>query len=207
MKTLDTTPIIGIIRGIPEEHLLPTLEAAISGGLSTIEITMNTANAEKLIQLAATHFSKECAIGAGTVTTIRECTEALSAGARYIVAPHFESNIASLCKDKEIPYFPGALTPTEIFNAWSNGAEMVKVFPVSALGGIDYIKNLRGPYHNIALLACGGVTLNNMESYFEAGVNAIAIGTQIFKPDWIKSKDYKSIETAARNFVSKAIQN
>ena len=194
-------PIIGIIRGIKPGHLQPAIEAAVAGGLRTIEITMNTPGAAALIGEAVRLFSDKAWIGAGTVLDKESLAQALKAGAGYIVAPHTNREVIDICRKKKIPVFPGALTPTEIFFAWATGATMVKVFPVSSMGGVSYIKELRGPFDNIKLLACGGVTLENLTEYFAAGADAIAIGSRIFKKDWIESGNYELVQAAADKFV------
>jgi 2-dehydro-3-deoxyphosphogluconate aldolase/(4S)-4-hydroxy-2-oxoglutarate aldolase len=194
-------PIIGIIRGIKPRHLQPAIEAAIAGGLRTIEITMNTPGAGALIREAVRLFSDKAWIGAGTVLDKGSLAEALKAGAGYIVAPHTNCEVIAICREKNIPVFPGALTPTEIHSAWTAGATMVKVFPVSSMGGVSYIKELRGPFNNIKLLACGGVTLENLSEYFVAGADAIAIGSPIFRKDWIESGNYELVQAAADKFI------
>jgi len=195
-------PIISIIRGIKPEQLQPTIEAAIAGGLRTIEITMNTPGAGTLIGEAVRLFSDKAWIGAGTVLDKESLAEALMAGAGYIVAPHAHWEVIDICRKKHIPVFPGALTPTEIYSAWIAGATMVKVFPISSMGGVSYIKELRGPFKDIKLLACGGVTLENLTGYFAAGADAVAIGSQVFKKEWIESGNYELIQACAEKFVT-----
>ena len=198
---LEKLPIIGIMRGITEDKLIKTIEAAIRGGLKFVEITMNTDFAADLIKKAREEFKEKVLIGAGTVITVDELNMAVDSGAQFIVAPNFNSIIAEICTKNELPYFPGAITPQEIFNAWQAGVYMVKVFPVSAMGGPVYIKELRGPYQKIKLLACGGVNPENIREYFQSGINAIAIGSQIFNPEWMKYGFFDKIEAAAGMFV------
>jgi len=193
--------LIGIIRGIQEKDLVGTIEAAIAGGLTTIEITMNTPDSSLLIKKASDFFSDRAIIGAGTVITKEDLNSALEAGASFIVAPNFNVEIAGLCSINKTPYFPGALTPTEIINAWNAGVTMVKVFPVSSMGGARYIQELRGPYASVKLLACGGVTPENINEYFSAGIDCIAIGSQIFNREWMENKQFDKIQRAAELFV------
>lgn len=195
-------PIVGIIRGIKEESLFGTLDAVIEAGLKTIEITMNTPDAAKLIKSAVDKYSTELTIGAGTVITQDELMSVLDSGAQFIVSPNTDENIAKQCRDNDIPFFPGALTPSEVCKAWSLGATQVKVFPVSSLGGVSYIKNLRGPFDKIKLLACGGVNPDNLKDYFAAGTDSIAIGSQIFNQEWMENKSYSMIKSQAKMFVN-----
>ena len=195
-------PVVGIIRGINEEQLLPTIEAVLKGGLTTLEITMNTPRADVLINKALIEFGSSLQIGAGTVTSPDILSQALSVGATFIVTPTYCPEIILSCKKASIPVICGALTPTEIFNAWQTGATMIKVFPVKSLGGAEYIKELRGPFADIPLLACGGVNYDNLEAYAKAGTTAIAVGSQLFKPEWIESKQFEQITNATKKIVT-----
>jgi len=193
---------IGIARGIPKQHLIPAFQAALEGGFSFLEITMNTEGAAELIYAAAREFSGKAQIGAGTVTDLDEAKEALGAGAQFIVSPLVNTELIDYCKSREIPVFPGALTPTEIYEAWKAGATMVKVFPVKCMGGAEYIKELRGPFDKMKLLACGGVTPQNLPDYVKAGIDGIGIGGQLFRKDWIESQKYENIRETALLFDS-----
>jgi len=200
-KAFDAVPIIGILRGIKKEFLLPTVNAAFDAGLRCVEITMNTADAVDLIAAAAASKRPGTFIGAGTVISGEMCADALAAGARFIVAPVTQDAVITLCKKNGVSVFPGALTPTEVFRAWELGATMVKVFPVSLAGGPKYIKELRGPFDAIPLLACGGVTLENLGDYFKAGASAIAIGASVFRPEWIKAGEFLKIRELTEEYV------
>lgn len=197
---------IGIARGISEEDLIPAFEACAKGGFTCLEVTMNTQNALRLIRKAADHFAQKRAcdtkvfIGAGTVTTFKEMKCALNAGAEFIVSPNTDVKIIRYCAKYGIPVFPGALTPTEIFQAWEAGASMVKIFPVAAMGGASYVKHIKAPFDKIKILASGGVTPENLADYVKNGTDAIAIGSQLFNTEWLKRKEYGKITEAAMRF-------
>ena len=196
-------PIIGIIRGVSQKMLLPVLDTAVRAGLTTLEITLNTPSALELIHTAATHFqSTSVTIGAGTVCTRVEAEQAISAGARFIVSPITNVEMIAFCTHNNIPVFPGALSPTEVYTAWSAGATMVKVFPVGSVGGASYIRYLKGPFSEIPLLACGGVTPENMNDFFSAGASAITIGGNVFKTGWMEAGDLEAIFSAATAYFS-----
>ncbi|MFH1428126.1 MAG: bifunctional 4-hydroxy-2-oxoglutarate aldolase/2-dehydro-3-deoxy-phosphogluconate aldolase [Candidatus Margulisiibacteriota bacterium] len=194
-------PIIGIIRNVPSDSFEGTIEAAITGGLTTIEITLNTPGALKLIKTVACKYSTTINLGAGTVCTLAETEAAISAGASFIVSPLTDLSMIAFCKEKNIPIFPGALTPTEIYNAYQAGATMIKVFPVSIMGGPEYIKQLKGPFDNIQLLACGGVRPGNLAAHFKAGASAVAVGNTVFNPEWMLNEEYNKISESAHSFV------
>jgi 2-dehydro-3-deoxyphosphogluconate aldolase/(4S)-4-hydroxy-2-oxoglutarate aldolase len=199
--SFSEVPIIGILRGVGPKAVVPVIDAAIEGGLTCIEITLNTPSAIDLISLAAEKCGSRICLGAGTVLTPDACARAIDAGARFIVAPDTSKALIETCAARSTPVIPGALTPTEIHAAWKAGAYMVKVFPVSSLGGPSYIKELRGPFDSIRLLACGGVTLKNLGDYFAAGADGIAFGGSVFGGDCIAKKEYGKISETVRRFV------
>lgn len=197
----SSNPIIGVLRGIDKSKLTDTIEAAVDGGLTCVEITMNTSGATDLIELASAYFKGTCCIGAGTVLTVEECRNALDAGANYVVSPNTGRDVIELCKSENVPVIAGALTPTEIFDSWKYGADMVKVFPVNLLGGPEYIKELRGPYADIPLVAFGGVTVDNVDDFFNAGVNGIGLGNKLFNPELIRNGNFGKIKESAESFT------
>ncbi|NJK85155.1 MAG: bifunctional 4-hydroxy-2-oxoglutarate aldolase/2-dehydro-3-deoxy-phosphogluconate aldolase [Bacteroidales bacterium] len=188
----EKVPIMGILRGIEEKHIEKLAETIVSVGLRSVEITMNTNHAPLLIKILKNLTKKKLWIGAGTVLKIKQLYEALEAGAEYIVTPVVNEEVIQYCKNNNIPVFPGAYTPTEIYNAWQMGATMVKVFPAS-LGGPSYFKELKGPFNDIKLMAVGGVTKNNLTDFFENGASAIAFGGSIFNLNAIRNNDFAKV--------------
>jgi len=108
--------------------------------------------------------------------------------------------IVEVCRKKGVPVFPGALTPQEIYNAWSAGATMVKVFPTKFFGEA-YFKEIKGPFGDIELLACGGVTPENIRSFFTSGASAVAFGSSVFSKDWLANKDYSAISERIKLYL------
>lgn len=201
VKSFKQLPILGILRGITKEDVCPLVESSCAAGLKTIEITMNTASADSLIRQAVKASRKRLTIGAGTVTTMKTLKSALSAGATFIVMPVLIKDVIRYCVKNRIPVFPGALTPQEIYNAWEAGATMVKVFP-SGFFGPEYFKEIKAPFAQIQLLACGGVRPKNMKDYFSNGASAISFGASVFKKEWLAKKDYASIKKAIQRFTA-----
>lgn len=190
--------IIGIIRGATKQNIQPVIEAAISGGIKDIEITLNTPDALELIQIA----SRKWEIGAGTVLSLDECKAALSAGAKFIVSPIADPATIKYCRENNVPIYPCGVTPNEVFAAWGLGATMVKVFPVKCFGGPSYIKELKGPFDKLKLLACGGVTPQNIKDYFSAGASAVAVGASVFNKKWMEEGDYEAISKKVKEIVA-----
>jgi len=193
-------PILGIVRGIEESHVAPLTEAMISSGLETAEITMNTPNAPLLIKKMLRIADRRLAVGAGTVLTMNELHDALDAGATFIVMPTFVPDVLEYCVKYKIPTFPGGLTPQEVHTAWRAGATMVKIFPAKFFGP-DYFKELKAPFRDLELLACGGVTPGNMKDYFANGAGAVSFGASVFRKELLEKKDFKGIAKRIKEYI------
>jgi len=194
-------PFLGIMRGVQESQLESLVEASIAGGLKALEITMNTSEAASLIRSAAAITKGRLVIGAGTVCDVESLRQALDVGATFIVSPVLVEEVVSHCRKQSIPVFPGALTPQEIYRAWDAGATMVKVFPAKFFGPA-YFKEIKGPFHDIKLLACGGVTPENKNEFFSNGADAVAFGESVFRKEWISGKEYHRITDRIKNYIN-----
>lgn len=190
------------MRGITPPELEPLFETIVAAGLQTVEITMNTEGATGLIKNAVKRYGKQLMIGAGTVLNLKDLKNALGSGAKFIVSPVVVPAVIRYCVRHKIPVFPGALVPQDIYEAWQAGATMVKVFP-SGCFGPEYFKEIKGPFPKIELLACGGVTPENMPDYFKCGASAVAIGSSIFRRDWIAGRKHSRIRLKLRAYLQK----
>jgi len=202
VKRFKELPIMGILRCAGPVAMEELIEAIISSGLETIEIAMNSNEAQALIRRAASSAKGRLTIGAGTVLDLETLKAALGAGAAFIVMPTLVKDVVEECVKKKIPVFPGAFSPQEIYDAWNAGATMVKVFPI-AMFGPSYIKEIKAPLEKVELLACGGVRCENIGAYFANGSSAVAFGASIFKKEWLDRKDFKSIERSIKDLISK----
>jgi len=191
---------MGILRGVEADIIEALVECVIDAGLKTLEITMNTKDAPKIIKRAVRISKNRLMLGAGTVLSVEDLEIALEAGATFIVTPIFVKEVMSHCFKYKVPIFPGALTPSEIHNAWDKGAAMVKVFPAKFFGP-EYFKEIKGPFNNIELLACAGVTPENLKDYFACGASAVSFGASVFRPDWLLKKDFSSISSSIQQFI------
>lgn len=153
--------------------------------------------------------SKEMAdsmiIGAGTVLNKDLCQKALDAGAKYIVAPDVNPEVIDLCLKNDIPVLPGAATPTEVLTAVRCGAKMIKLFPASALGP-EFIRQIKGPVDDIDFVAVGGIRLNNIKDFLDAGCVAIGIGGAVLKKDAVENSDFDSICSIATQYVKRVAE-
>jgi 2-dehydro-3-deoxyphosphogluconate aldolase/(4S)-4-hydroxy-2-oxoglutarate aldolase len=193
-------PLLGILRGIEREMVAPIGSAARAAGLQALEVTMNTPGAAALIRAFAGASGQGLTVGAGTVLTLEDLHAALDAGATFIVLPTVVEEVVNSCTRRGIPCFPGALTPREIYHAWQLGASMVKVFPAKCFGP-EYFREIRGPFGDVELLACGGVHAGTLRSYFECGASAVAFGGSIFNRNLLKERAYDRIEASLRQLV------
>lgn len=194
-------PLLGIVRGIDAGDVEPLAEAVIDAGLAAIEIAMNTAGAPALIRRMVAVGGSRLTVGAGTVLNIEALAAARDAGASFIVLPTLVLEVVERCVADGVPVFPGALTPREIYEAWSAGATMVKVFPAGCFGP-EYFHEIRGPFESIELLACGGVNVKNLPAYFECGASAVAFGASVFRRNWLAAKRYDRVRDAVRELVA-----
>ena len=198
----EKVPVIGIVRNVSLEDVIEILPAYVQAGLTTIEITMNTPGAEDIIRYAIQHYPEILNVGAGTVCTKADLNKALDAGAHFVVTPIVRRKIIVACVHKQIPVFPGAFSPTEIYKAWALGASMVKVFPARTLGA-DFIKDVKAPLNQIKLMPTGGIDLDNIESFKKAGADGYGVGSPLFKKILIKEKDWDGLKEHFRQFVDK----
>lgn len=194
-------PLMGILRGVQDHEIAPIAETTASAGLKAIEITMNTADAPRLIRRLKDASNGRFSVGAGTVLTVDELNRARDAGAEFMVMPTLVADVMAVCVKERIPAFPGALTPQEIDNAWRAGATMVKVFPASVFGP-TYFKDIAGPFPHIDLLACGGVNTENVGRFFDCGARGASFGGSIFKRAWIEAGAYDRVEAALSALIS-----
>ena len=195
----ESVPVLGIIRGVKLNSLQGVVEASIAAGLNYLEITQNTPDYIKFISLINKEYPS-VKVGAGTVISLADAKMAFDAGAKFLVAPDFNEQIAEFCIEKDLSYFPGALTPTEIQKAWSSGATMVKVFPASQMGPA-YFKQVKGPFDKIKLMAVGGVNPSNIKDYLSSGADAVALGGSIYSIKRMENGLFNEIQNDIEDFL------
>lgn len=196
----DQVPIVGILRNVAVHQVEELAKHYSEAGLTTLEVTMNSEQAEKAISSLAQEFGQKLNIGAGTVCSVDDLHKALNAGAQFIVTPIVNQDVIKECVSREIPVFAGAYTPTEIYTAWSSGASMVKVFPsVSA----KYIKEVLAPLNSIRMMPTGGITVDNFTDFLEAGAKGVGIGSGLIKKDLIESENWDEFKKLASQFVKR----
>lgn len=200
-RSFEGVPLIGILRGCSDAHLPRVVECVLKGGMTHLEITMNSPGAEKQIRDAVAYGGNALKIGAGTVLNRETLDRAVGSGAAFIVTPVLTREVMTECEKRDIPVFPGAFSPTEVWEAWELGATMVKVFP-SEMGGAAFVRALKGPFPQIQLLPTGGVDLDTLPQLLQAGAAGAGIGSPLFQKERLDAKDWRWLEMQAQALVA-----
>lgn len=203
IKEIERTRIIAIVRGVKEQHIVGVADALFEGGVTVMEVTLNTPGALDMIAGLQAHCGERMYIGAGTVLDLDDAKRAVAAGASFIVTPNLDEEVIRWCKAEEIPIFPGAMTPTEIVKAWKAGATAVKVFPSASLG-LPYIKELMGPLDHIPMMAVGGVTEGNIKQFLDIGCYGLGIGGSLINLKEIEAGNFAWVKEKAASLLGAA---
>lgn len=200
LTILEQEKIIAIIRGIPNGSGEQTARALANGGVSFLEITLNTDGALEMIDDLKGRFGERLRVGAGTVLNIAMAKEAVSAGAEYIISPNLDEAVLAYGLEQGVDVWPGTMTPSEIVRAHSLGARAVKVFPIGSLG-VKYIKDLRAPLNHIPMVATGGVNMDNIQEVLGYGAAAVGLGGNLVDNALIKKGDFEQITRLAEAYT------
>ena len=192
--------VVAVLRADRPDALVEVAQAIGRGGIGAVEITMTTPGALDVIGECANRLGGEFLLGAGTVLDPETARAAILAGAEYIVTPTLNPDVITLCRRYDKIVIPGALTPTEILTAWECGADIVKVFPATAVGP-RYFKDVKGPLPQIELMPTGGVDLENAGDFIRAGACAIAVGGNLVDKAAVAAGDWQVLTDTARKYV------
>lgn len=203
LQTILDSGIIAVIRAENTEQLLNISQALCEGGVKALEVTMTTPGAIEIIHEVSKQVKgSDAIVGVGTVLDTETCRAAILAGAEFVVGPCLNLEIIKMCRRYSVVCIPGTYTPTEILAAWEAGADIVKVFPADNLGP-QYFKALLGPLPQIRLTPTGGVDLNTITGFIQAGACCVGAGSNMIPRKALAEKDWKSITTIAKEFVLK----
>lgn len=191
--------IAAVVRGESEEQILRAIEAALQGGVNVIEVTFTVPNPLRIIEALAEGLSDDVILGAGTVLTPETASNAVDAGAQFIVSPSTNLETIEMAKSRGVPVFPGALTPTEVITAWQAGGDVIKIFPANVMGP-SYLRDLHGPFPDIPFMPTGGVDLGTARSWLEAGAACLGVGGALIDRKLMAAGDYTEITSRARKF-------
>ena len=193
--------LVPVVRAQSADEASRAVDAIRAGGIDVLEITMTVPDAVGLIAQVARRFGKDAVVGAGTVLDAETARAVILAGAQFVVTPTLKVETIACCKRYGVPVFPGALTPTEVLAAWEAGADMVKVFPCSALGGASYIKALKAPLPQVDLVPTGGVNLETAAEFIKAGSAALGVGADLVDLKALRAGNSALVTERARKLV------
>jgi 2-dehydro-3-deoxyphosphogluconate aldolase/(4S)-4-hydroxy-2-oxoglutarate aldolase len=202
LKRIEEVGVIPVVRVASAEEAIAAAELIREGGIAILEITLTVPGAIAVIGKLSKRYGDEVLVGAGTVLGAEAARGCIGAGAQFIVSPALNIATIELCKRQRIAVFPGALTPTEVVSAWQAGADAVKVFPCSAVGGPSYLRALKAPLPQVNLVPTGGVSLASAKDFITAGAWALGVGADLVNTKAINSGERESVVAAARSYVT-----
>ncbi|MGO8795822.1 MAG: bifunctional 4-hydroxy-2-oxoglutarate aldolase/2-dehydro-3-deoxy-phosphogluconate aldolase [Candidatus Sulfotelmatobacter sp.] len=202
LQQIHKVGIVPVLRASSAESAIAAAAAIEAGGVPVLEITMTVPGAIDVIHAVVKSSGARVLVGAGTVLDPESARACILAGAQFIVSPSLNLKTIELCRRYSVPVIPGALTPTEIINAWEAGADVVKVFPCSAVGGAKYLAALRGPMPQIDLIPTGGVSLSNAAEFLAAGAFALGVGGDLVDSSALAQGKQEVIAENARKYVA-----
>ncbi len=201
-QIIERVGLIPVLRAKNPKQAHAVVEAMIAGGVTVVEVTMTVPNAIELLrELKNEYGPKGLLLGSGTVTTASEAQATIDAGAEFVVSPSLHPDVINATKDNGKLSIPGALTPSEIITAWRAGADYVKVFPCSAVGGSSYLKSLLAPFPFLKLIPTGGVTLETAADFIHAGARALGVGSDLVNLAAIDAGHPETITDTARAYL------
>jgi 2-dehydro-3-deoxyphosphogluconate aldolase/(4S)-4-hydroxy-2-oxoglutarate aldolase len=198
---IEKSGIVAVIRIKEPQRLQGVVDAISEGGITAMEVTMTVPGAIELIAGLAPRMPPGFLLGAGTVTDAETAKRVIDAGAQFIVSPVFRRPVLAVCRERGVPSMPGCFSPTEILDAWEDGADIVKVFPASVLGPA-FFRDLRGPLPHVKVMPTGGVTLDNAGEWLKAGAVAVGVGSALLDAKAVAAGDYATLRANAERIVA-----
>ena len=201
IKQIKDTGLIPVVRATSADEAMSAIDAIREGGVSVLEITMTVPGAVGVIEQLTKKYGSDVLVGAGTVLDAETARACMLSGAQFIVSPALNMETIECCRRYGVAVMPGALTPTEVVQAWTAGADLVKVFPAGALGGASYLKALKAPLPHIELVPTGGVSLKTAADFIKAGASALGVGADLVDLEAIRDGQASVITERAKQFV------
>jgi len=200
-QTIERVGLIPVLRAKNAAQAHAIVKAMIAGGVNIVEVTMTVPGAVGILKELKREYGSELLLGSGTVTTADEAQATIDAGAEFVVSPSFHAEVVAKTHALGKVSIPGALTPTEVITAWNAGADYVKVFPCSAVGGASYLKALLAPFPHLKLIPTGGVTLQTAEGFLRAGARALGVGSDLVSLAAVDAGTPETITETARAYL------
>jgi 2-dehydro-3-deoxyphosphogluconate aldolase/(4S)-4-hydroxy-2-oxoglutarate aldolase len=200
-QQIAATGIVPVVRVPTAKKAFLAVEALTKSGISIVEVTLTVPGAVQVIETLRKENANGLLVGAGTIRDIEGAKRSLDAGAQFIVSPGWDAATVEFVKSRQVLMIAGALTPTEILAAWKNGADLVKIFPCSSVGGANYIKSLKGPFPDIPFIPTGGVNLQTAASFIHAGAEALGVGGELVPSSALDANNPGVISSLAKQFL------
>ncbi len=200
-ELIESAGLIPVLRAKSEKQAHAVVQAMMKGGVRVVEVTMTVPGAVGLLKVLKKEYGDTVLLGSGTVTTAKEAEDTIAAGAEFVVSPSLHTDVIAATKAAGKLSVPGALTPTEVITAYRAGADYVKIFPCSAMGGAPYLKALLAPFPFLKLIPTGGVTLHTAESFLQAGAKALGVGSDLVNLSAIDEGKPEIITGAAEAYL------
>jgi 2-dehydro-3-deoxyphosphogluconate aldolase/(4S)-4-hydroxy-2-oxoglutarate aldolase len=200
-QTLEEVGLIPVLRASSVQLGHALVDAMMAGGVTVVEVTMTVPNALTLLRELKQRHGKKLLLGSGTVTDATQAAATIDAGAEFVVSPSLHLDVIAKTRELGRVSIPGALTPTEVIAAWRAGADYVKIFPCSAMGGASYLKSLLAPFPELKLIPTGGVTLQTAPDFLKAGARALGVGTDLVNAAAIAEGKPDLVTNTARTYL------
>jgi 2-dehydro-3-deoxyphosphogluconate aldolase/(4S)-4-hydroxy-2-oxoglutarate aldolase len=200
-QTIERVGLIPVLRARDAAQAHAVVNAMMAGGVTVVEVTMTVPGAVELLRELRREYAGQLLLGSGTVTTADQAAATIDAGAEFVVSPSFHPAVVEKTRELGKLSIPGALTPTEVITAWNAGADYVKIFPCSAMGGASYLKSLLAPFPHLMLIPTGGVTLQTAEGFLRAGARALGVGGDLVNLAAIEAGTPSVITETARAYL------
>jgi 2-dehydro-3-deoxyphosphogluconate aldolase/(4S)-4-hydroxy-2-oxoglutarate aldolase len=201
-RRIKEVGIVPVVRAKSAALAISAADAVCAGGIPIVEVTMTVPGAVEAIAQLVKSMGTELLVGAGTVLDAEMARSCLDAGAEFLVTPGFDRKTVELANREETTILAGALTPTEVINAWKAGSDLVKIFPCGSVGGPKYIRALRGPFPQVPMVPTGGVNLQTAREFILAGAVALGIGGELVSAPALESGNMAEITEAARQYAA-----
>jgi 2-dehydro-3-deoxyphosphogluconate aldolase/(4S)-4-hydroxy-2-oxoglutarate aldolase len=200
-ETIERVGLIPVLRARNAAQAHAIVKAMIAGGVTVVEVTMTVPGAIEVLRGLKREYGSDLLLGSGTVTTAAQAEATIEAGAEFVVSPSFHAAVVAKTRELGKVSIPGSLTPTEVITAFDAGADYVKIFPCSAMGGASYLKSLLAPFPHIKLIPTGGVTLQTAESFLKAGARALGVGSDLVNLAAVDAGNPEVITETARAYL------
>lgn len=201
LQQIEEIGIMPIVRASTTELAAQAASAVLASGIGIVEITLSVPNALSLLRHLRSELGSKVLLGAGTVLDAAAARASIEAGAEFIVAPGFDVETVRTAHTFDCPCVPGALTPTEVITAWNAGADMVKIFPCSAMGGANYLHALKAPLPHIKMMPTGGVNANTAADFIRAGASTLGVGASVIDLGLLKQSGPEAVTVRCRDLL------